>query len=675
MIRLGPFELYEPVGVGGMAHVWRGTHVERQVPMVDRIDARDAIWKTLIDVHQTGRPQAIVLRGQAGTGKSRLAQWMSERAHELGATSVLKTHHGPMFAPGEGLSRILASHLRCAGLKRQEIQARVDSVFAFTTDPPDDGERFDALATSEIIAATAAPDIEASDRRVRFSNPTERYAVIARFIDRLAARRPVVIWLDDVHWSADSVRFVEYFLSRRRGFSPVLFLLTARQEELLRNDAEADALRMLEGHEATRMLAVKPLSEADHLQVVRHLLSLDETLARDVARRTSGNPLFAVQLIGDWVEQGLLESSPQGYRLRPGETATLPDDIHHLLVQRLELLLSDYGGERQRSVRLALELAATLGRAVDAEEWHKACQRLDITPPMDAVETMIAAGLARRSSTGWLFAYDALRESLQRMATDADRWQGHNLTCAHVMRSLYEADMPGINLRLARHFWRAGQLAEAQKPLLEAAQKARQSCETRHTRTLLDQHSRVLDELNVPDHDRRRVLGWIERGHLHTYEARHESADALFCRARDIATSRDWDDLVAESLYGLGTLSRRLGNYKEAQEVLARSREIHRRQGDWLGVAKTTHSLAAIFQTLGDFWDDHFRLATELLGETGFVHKDVACLLKLAAQLAADAGKTVRARHAAAIGSNQWRAVGRPDDALRVESLATPDGH
>ncbi len=801
----------------------------RPVPMVDRDEERDAIWDALLEVRRQRQARAVVIRGPAGTGKSRLAQWMTGRAHEVGAASVLTVQHGPMLAPGEGLSRMLASYLRCTGLKRNEIRSRVEAVFA-ESNPTGANEDFDCLALTEIIATSAASDTEVSDQRVRFSQPTERYAVIARFLDRLTADRPVILWLDDVHWSADSLHFVEYILRRKRGDSPVLCVLTARQEELLRLDEQADALLMVEGDNRSRTLALKPLAEPDHLAVVRNILTLDEPLARDVARRTSGNPLFAVQLIGDWVDRGLLESTPEGYQLRPGEKIDLPDDVHHLLVQRLEVLLRDYDEPKRQPAQRALELAATLGHTVDLTEWNTACRRLDVAPPMAAVEAMIAAGLARRTNSGWIFTHEALRECLQRIATAAGRWESHNRVCAHMIRTLYEPDVPGANLRLARHFWRGDQIAEAVEPLLEAARQARRTCEVRHARSLLERRDQALDQLKAPPDDRRRLLGWIEWAHLYNYEADSQAAKELFTRARDIAKAQGFDDLIAESLYGLGTLHRRLGEFETAQQLVSSARQIHRRLGDWIGVAKTTHSLAATFQTLGDFeaadafyreamthfegldnlrgsalchqglatlmtrreefddaryqlqiaydlfdeagdrmglsntlnslgelhryegshqlaetyyrkaiaterrlgsrdfvvphfnlvltlidgehygqarqeletvvesiassgqksylaiahtalvpccgadrdwedWDAHFRAAADYLDETGFVHKDIAMLMELAAELAASADEIIRARHAAATAARQWRGVGREEDAERVESM------
>jgi hypothetical protein len=59
-------------------------------------------------------------------------------------------------------------------------------------------------------------------------------------------------------------------------------------------------------------------------------LGIEGALAERVARRTSGNPLFAVQLVGDWVSRGLLEPSQGGFRLTQGAKVDLPEDENDL---------------------------------------------------------------------------------------------------------------------------------------------------------------------------------------------------------------------------------------------------------------------------------------------------------------------------------------------------------
>lgn len=572
----------------------------RQVPMVDREGERDLIWNSLLDVHRCRSPRVVVLRGPAGTGKSRLAQWCTERADEVGAATVMRAEHGAMLGPTDGLSQMVSNHLRCAGLGRKEILERVQKTFR-QRGPLDSEDLFDCLAMTEIIATTTAAEEDAGTGRVHFAHPRDRYAVIARFIDDLARRRPVILWFDDIEWAGDSLQFVDFYLRRHGDGEAVLFLLSGRSEELLQQDCEGELLLALEGRSCTEVVEIEALPEEDHLAMVQGLLNLQDSLAADVARRTSGNPLFAVQLVSDWVERNLLLYSPGGYHLGPGEEAALPDELHHLLVHRLQLVVSHLPEEEARRAQKALELAAALGRSVDRREWEALCRLVGVAPPYDVVDAMMGAGLARRTAGGWSFVHDALREALHRLAEDEGRWRSHHRSCARMLSTLYGADRLGISLRISRHLWRARQWEQVTPYLLAASQEALLACDNQRAHQLLDHSQKALDRLGVPEDDRRRVASRIHRAKIYNHEGEFPAAREALLHDLEVCTSGGWEDLRNEALYSLGSVYRDLGEIKTAQDHLVEAREGYRRKGDWTGVAKTTHNLGALFQWLGQF--------------------------------------------------------------------------
>src|SRR6185503_16377770 len=121
-------------------------------------------------------------------------------------------------------------------------------------------------------------------------------------------------WIDDAPSDPESIALAGY-LRARPPRSPVLVLMTAREDAFTR---ELQAL-------ATTRIPVAPLPPADGLALAREILPLDDILCRTLADRTFGNPLFALQLVGDWVARGTLVAGPRGFRLADGARPELPD--------------------------------------------------------------------------------------------------------------------------------------------------------------------------------------------------------------------------------------------------------------------------------------------------------------------------------------------------------------
>ena len=92
---------------------------------------------------------------------------------------------------------------------------------------------------------------------------------------------------------------------------------------LLAEPETLTGLRQLERHPGTTRVPVPALSEETQEHLLADLLGLERLLAQKVAASSKGNPLFAIQLMGDWIRRGVLEPGPWGFRLAEGEDAAM----------------------------------------------------------------------------------------------------------------------------------------------------------------------------------------------------------------------------------------------------------------------------------------------------------------------------------------------------------------
>ncbi len=539
----------------------------RTYRMVGRERERDAIWDALTAVKREGRPRLLLLSGAAGFGKSRLAEWICERAHEVGSGTLLRASHSPLAGPAHGLPRLVSRHLACVGLNRADVRRRARALLE--SEGVTDDYEWDAL--TELMMAPLAEERAARAKPIRFSSPTERYVLLQRLMERIGRHRPVVAWLDDVQWGADSLWFAQYILkSQSLRPTPVLFIMTARDESLAERPVEAHIIQQLMALPGTQQIHVGPLPEVDREELVRELLLLDGDLAQQVAERCKGNPLFAVQLVGDWISRGVLEVGANGFTLRSGEEANLPDDLHAVWTQRIARLLDDEPPESGP----ALEIAALLGQEVDSLEWEAACQEADIQLTFHLYYKLLAARLAEAGSNTWAFTHNMLRESLERNARDQGRWPHLHRACARMLLKRYLGAQRGVSERLGRHLLAAGDLDEALVPLLLGAREHIDGSEFRIADELLRLREQAMDELALDDADPRWGPGWLLDLELAFLRGQLVPAAHLASRIAQAARDHAWNAVLPDALIWGGRVALARGELDSAQRRFDEARTL-----------------------------------------------------------------------------------------------------
>lgn len=568
----------------------------REVPLVGREAERDALWAALVAVQAQGQPRAVLVRGPSGVGKSRLALWLATRTQELGAGAVLKATHGPFGGPGEGLPRMLATQLQCVGLGGDEAYARVLAALG-EGERASEALRYEAAALTEFML----PGGEGERPRVRLAEQRERNAVLAGYLGRLCARRPALLWFDDAMWGPEALAFTRYLLTA--GGPPALLVLTVRDDLLAERPAEARLLAELAALPAVTTLDVAPLAEAEHRALIHERLGLDEDLVEAVLARAGGNPLFSVQLVGDWIARGLLTNGPSGFNVPADAVIDLPDDLHAMWQERLARLLAQHFSPADgAAARQALELAAALGPEIEARAWARGCALEGLQPPPGLVELLLAQRLALTTRSGWAFVHGMLRESLERLAAAADRKAMHHRTCVEILRALHGGHAQGHAEEVARHLIAAGDLAAAMEPLLDATYQMQLSGQYDRAELVLDEHAALADRLGLPHGEVRRLRGRMQAVWLTWMRGGEGSLALARARCREVealARQGGHDDVLGEALRWHGLVGRFEHRFEESLGALDQAAAAFVRAGDAGGQARTALARAVTLRALG----------------------------------------------------------------------------
>lgn len=454
----------------------------RTLPIVGREHERELLWQAMRRAVDDG-PELVYLVGGPGSGKSRLVSWVGQRAHELCGATTLRARYGPLAETAGGLRSAVLRELRCAGLSREGVTSRLQLRF------PDDEVR---RSLTELVAPSGG------DRGERGAG---QVLAVLRLLEELTEAGPVVLAVEDVQWGLEGLRLVSrLFASGRR--LPVLIVVTAREQAMLRQAAEKAALRrLLEVAPATR-IRLGPLEAEVLADLASAALPLSRAFARDLAKRANGSPDYVLRVLEDAVARERLRQTPGGLE---GPVEELPVDLGAHWGASLGRQLRTWSPEEQH----ALEIAAALGTRVDRWEWVWACRAAGVPVPEALLQALVVLGwlatTAPEVGASFAFVRPGIRGALERRSRSAGRWRRWN---AAVARMLSRASGVVASERLGRHLVAAGRPEEALKPLLEAARLRLQAREATHARLLLELREEAVEAAGLPADDPRVAAGW-----------------------------------------------------------------------------------------------------------------------------------------------------------------------
>lgn len=398
-----------------------------------------------------GHGGLVLVGGEAGIGKSRLATELANLAEMQGARVLRGTTAFTEPLPYQSITEALRSALPM--LAGSELDLPTLSALAALL--PELHSRRSNLP--------GLPTLDAEHERTRL------YQAIATALQTLAHPRPLLLILEDLHWAGAATAALVEFLTMQASQHSLLILVTYREEEVPR----AHPLRVMRQHlQRERLLGHIALSRLSASAVTRIVEQMsgngtDATeLARSVYSASEGNPLFVNELIRDWVESGNIIVQEGRWRVGTFTGSELPHGVAATVTDRVARL----SGESQTLA----ELAAVVGPAFEIElvrqvsGWHEA-------QLLDALEELLMHQIVReigaRSPLDYAFTHHLIQAIIYQNISNDKRVHRHRLV-AHAIEKLYPEQLDELSASLAEHFERGQEFAHAPEYYMRAARHA-----------------------------------------------------------------------------------------------------------------------------------------------------------------------------------------------------------
>ena len=607
-------------------------------------------------VHQHRRPLVTVIEGPSGVGKGRLAQAACYLVHQRGWGIWLHGRHSPGAGRGEGVAAMLRSHFGCGGLSGEALLRRLSMKISELGLPgPQDGAAlFHMLEPESELVATVGG----------LRSAGARHALFDRILAAIAGERLVVLWLESLHWSSSSAEWALHLLQNDSETRPAVMIVATIGAEAEREDGP---LQSLLAHEGVHHIGLEPLATQHVVSHLRGILDLEDHLVAELASRSSGNLLFAEQLLADLLSRDALEPGPWGYALKSGAQVDLPDDLLTAWEARLSHLLVDLDPIEAQ----ALELAAACGVHVDHDLWVVLAKGLGVADPDALVDRLLRLRLARTVAGAgerrWAFVHGMLREALTGREGAADRVVTHHGLWAEALET-----RPGSahRERAARHRLRCGDLAVALDPLLRGALAYRWASDLHRSELLLSEVMEALEILGDDADPDIRLRCWLEVSMLRTVQCRYAESIEVAKRAEKLARALGRDDSLSLALARMSQAALTLGQSNQGLSWALQARSACKASIDPALVVTIDLAVGNAFVSRGDIpmGLQAYRKALKACEEHGLTAQKGLCHTNLAKGLLRVGELDVAAEHLA-VAVPIFEAAGNRNVLSRCETM------
>jgi predicted ATPase len=298
--------------------------------------------------------------------------------------------------------------------------------------------------------------------RIQDAAPSEAEveAAFVRWLDRLAAQRPVILAVEDTQWADAATRRLLERVLELTDRAPIGVVLT--EEPIPSSEGAALRLHALAdyGHRASE-LALRPISEdaAEHLLTELVGDRLEPATRIGLLREAEGNPLYLVELARAFLD-GALEQRGRTWTVSIGSLELLPPSLENLLVARIDRLADE--------PRRLAQIAAAIGRTFPVTVLERVAGA-DVAQRLTALlRAEIVREVARYPELECTFTHGLLREAALSTLTST-RKRVLYAEIAAAFEDLYAASLDEHLERLAHYHAQAGNLPKS----LEYAARAR----------------------------------------------------------------------------------------------------------------------------------------------------------------------------------------------------------
>ncbi len=538
-----------------------------------------------------GEGSMILVRGEAGIGKSRLVWELGRKAKREKARYFLgRCVFGKEGLPYQPILEVIRSYLELKGVRdtgrlhdfiREKVPHLTDRMGVIQTFLFMKGEKGSSLINKEQLWDTA----------------TELVKVMSQ-------DKPILLHLDDLHWADLPTLNLLTYLSRNTRGERVLIVGTYRPEELVEEPEEKphpllSALKRMGREGLYKEINLERLDEERTQSVIHSVFphsDFPESFAHLIYEETEGNPLFILEVLKLLRDEGVISQEDRGWS-PSGDVGKvdIPGRVNDVIMNRL--------GRLNREERTLVDVASVEGRSFQSDT---ICHCLGL-PRMKVLLSLQdleqSHHLIHASEREYHFDHGKIREVAYDNLIPELKREYHRLLGEYFTKNFGEKEKYAG--KIAHHLLEADEEKEALPYLLRAGEHAKNLFANEEAIGYFDKGIELIDKYleqhPTPDLQRTKLTQLKGRVEVKALLGRYDDAREDYKSIENLAKGLGDRKEQAYGLNGFGATSRRKGDYELSLNYYEQALIIQRQIGDKLGESSTLIGIGHVHESRGDY--------------------------------------------------------------------------
>ena len=460
-----------------------------------------------LDKSLNGERQTVFITGEAGMGKTTILDVFLDSLTSEPSLRVARGQCLEHYGTGEAYMPVLDAFSRLCRRPENAVLLSILSRHAPTW-----------LAQMPSLASSA--DAALLQRQTLGATPERMLREMTEAVEAMTAESPLVLALEDLHWSDYSTLDLIAYLARRRERAPLLLVATYRPVEVILSHHPLRTVKQeLQIHDQCVELGLEFLSEAavsEYLEFRFPEGSISQELARFVHGHTDGNPLFVVNVADFLQSQSLIVKREGRWEFRGSPKALdlkVPENLRQMIDRQLGRLLAEE--------QLLLEAASVAGIEFSACS-VAAALKIAVAEVEEKLAALAKQGQFVRSTgtqefsdgtatTRFSFIHSLYQNVIYQHLTESRRQRFHQMI-GEQLESTHRHERREVAAELAIHFEQARDYHRTIEYLRQAAERAARCYANREASEYLTRALMRLDHLPQPLRDLIRIELLEQRG-------------------------------------------------------------------------------------------------------------------------------------------------------------------